>query len=175
MSEEFLRYPLLDRLYQQYLSDEDSAGFIRAVSQRYTLGTLRRLATAGPRISRRASVLAIGLMGDYFMNETMGNALSDSDRAVRLLADHGIREIWQRQGTSSQQRAIQHLYQLVSRNRLDEAIDYATLLIVDDPDLGEAWNQRAIALCAIGDYEGAISDCREALNCNRFHYPWFHS
>ncbi len=171
MSEEPIRYPLLDKLYHRYLSDENSADFIRNVSKHYGMAALQRLADGGHRVSRRGAVLAIGFLGDFSMNETMGHALSDSDRAVRLLADHGIRQIWQRQGTAYQRSAIQNLYRLVSRNELEEVIDQATIVIVDDPTLGEAWNQRAIALCAIGDYEAAIADCREALNCNRYHFP----
>ena len=104
-------------------------------------------------------------------NTVMGMALQDCDRAVRLLADHGIRQLWQRQGTPAQQQAIHRLYRLVAQNRLEETVDESTILIAYNPELGEAWNQRAIAYCAMGEYESAIEDCRESLNCNRFHFP----
>ena len=135
------------------------------------MGTLQRLAHAGGRICRRASVLAIGFLGNFDVNETMGAALVDDDRAVRLLADHGIRQIWSRQGNDSEQRLIHKLYRLNNQHRLDDVIDTATLLINRNPLLGEAWNQRAIAYCAEGEFEAAIADCRETMNCNRFHFP----
>jgi tetratricopeptide (TPR) repeat protein len=171
MSEEFIRYPLLELFYQQYLTDENSADFIRSVAQRYTIGSLQRLATYGGRISRRSAILALGFLGEFDCNETMGRALVDSDRAVRMLADHGIREIWHRQGTPSQQSIIHRLYRLNAQDRLHEVIDTATNLIDVNPELGEAWNQRAIAFCANGDFESAIADCRETLICNRYHFP----
>ena len=171
MSEEIVRYPLLELYYQQYLTDENSADFIRSVSRNYTIGSLARLAKYGGRLSRRAGILAIGFLGDFQVNELMGAALVDNDRAVRLLADHGIREIWTRQGTIAQQQSIQRLYRLNAQCQLDEVVATATQLIAENPLLGEAWNQRAIAFCAEGDFEGAIEDCKETLNCNRFHFP----
>ena len=171
MSDAELRYPALDRFYQQFLNDECSADFIQSVARTYHLATLERLARFGSRVSRRGAVLAIGYLGDFRNNEVMGSALSDSDRAVRMLADHGIRQVWQRQGTEAEQQTIQRVYRLVDQARMDDVIDETTLLIRRNPDLGEAWSQRAIAFCEEGDFEAAVYDCREALNCNRYHFP----
>jgi tetratricopeptide (TPR) repeat protein len=171
MSESDVRFPMLDLFYQQYLTDEDSAAFIHAVARNYSPGSLETLAKFGSRITRRAAILAIGFLGDYSSNEVMGASLVDHDRAVRLLADHGIREVWQRQGTPAQQQTVQSLYRLISQSRMEDAIDTATSLINVNSSLGEAWNQRAIAYCALGEFEAAIADCRETLNCNRFHFP----
>ena len=169
MSDE--RYPMLDLFYQQYLTDESSADFIQAVSRNYGLGTLERLAQTGGRLTRRASILAIGFIGDFSANEIMGAALVDIDRGVRLLADHGIRQIWQRQGTASQREAMQNVFRLVAQSRMEEAIDKTTSLINANPSLSEAWSQRAVAYSAEGEFAAAYEDCREALNCNRFHFP----
>ena len=171
MSETPIRVPLLDTLYEQYLEHENSAEFIRVVSSSYNLGAISRLARYGKTISRRAAVLTIGFLGNYSQNEIMGNALSDADRAVRMLADHGIRDIWARQGSQEHQAAIQKLYQLISRHRMCEAVELANRILSEDQTLSEAWNQRAIALCAEGDVVGAAEDCCEALNCNRYHFP----
>ena len=171
MSEAPIRFPLLDKLYQQYLEHENSAEFIRLVSESYNLGSISRLAVFGQTISRRAAILTIGFIGDCSYNEVMGQSLNDSDRAVRMLADHGIRDIWSRQGTPAQQASIQKLYQYIARHRMHEAIELANQLLFEDQTLSEAWNQRAIALCAEGDVVGAVEDCCEALNWNRYHFP----
>lgn len=171
MSDELLRYPLLDTLYQRYLEDESSADYIRAVTESYTLGTICRLAKYGQTNSRRAAILTIGFLGDFSENEIIGNALNDSDRAVRMLADHGIRQIWPRQGSTKHQAGIRRLYQLVSRHQMQEAIELANQILCEDDTLGEAWNQRAIAYCAEGDFVSAVEDCCETLNQNRFHFP----
>jgi tetratricopeptide (TPR) repeat protein len=170
MSENLLRYPKLETFYQQFLENEDSARFIKFVSENYLIGTLVRLVHYGTKTTRRAAILAIGFLGDYSLNETMGNALNDSDRAVRLLAEHNIRQIWQRQGSDAEQKMLARLDALNTSNQPDQAVELATKLIRANRHLGEAWNQRAIAYTAIGCFDKAIADCRETLNCNRFHY-----
>ena len=157
MSEAPLRYPLLDQLYQQYLNDENAARFIQSLSRHYTISTLERLADSGQTISRRAAILALSFVGDYSSNEVMGFAMLDPDRAVRLLADHGIRQIWLRQGDRGQQQLVRRLHRLVAINRLEEAIELATRVLEQHDDLGEVWNQRAIAFCGLGDFHSAIA------------------
>jgi tetratricopeptide (TPR) repeat protein len=88
-----------------------------------------------------------------------------------MLADHACREVWPRQGTPAQQAAVKRLYRLNEVDRTDEVIDLASHLIRQNDQLGEAWNQRAIAFCAEGDFRSAIEDCKETLNVNRFHFP----
>ena len=171
MSESSLRYPQLDRFYQRFLNEESSADFIQSVSTKYNLASLERLATAGGRMTRRAAILAIGFLGEFSNNEVMGRALNDDDRAVRMLADHGIRELWQRQGTAGQQESLKQIFRLVDQSRMEDAIAAATQLIEVNPEFSEAYSQRAIAFCALGDYEAALVDCREALQFNRYHFP----
>ena len=171
MSESSLRYPQLDRFYQRFLNEENSADFIQSVSTKYNLASLERLATAGGRMTRRAAILAIGFLGNFSNNEVMGRALNDNDRAVRMLADHGIRELWQRQGTVAQQGSLKRIFRLVDQSRMEDAIAAATQLIEVNPEFSEAFSQRAIAFCALGDYEAALVDCREALQFNRYHFP----
>ena len=122
-------------------------------------------------MTRRAAILAIGFLGDFSNNEVMGRALSDDDRAVRMLADHGVRELWQRQGTVGQQESLRRIFRLVDQSRMEDAIAAATRLIEVNPEFSEAYSQRAIAFCALGDYEAALVDCREALQFNRYHFP----
>ncbi len=169
MSEK-LRYPILDRFYQRYLDDEDSANFIRGVVGHYTIGSLRRLAQHGQVTSRRAAVMMIGFIGDFSENEIMGKALSDRDRAVRMLADNGIRDLWSRQGQPEEQLKLGRLYKLVTNHQMDQAILVANELIDLNPEIGDAWSQRAIAYCAKGDTIAAVEDCCEALNRNRYHF-----
>lgn len=171
MSETDIRYPMLDLFYQQYLTDENSADYIHAVSRNYTVGSLETLAQFGNRATRRAAILAIGFLGEYAQNRIMGEALHDHDRAVRMLADHGIRQLWSRHGTFAQRHAVHNLYRLVAQSRMEETIEAATEIIEANPSICEAWNQRAIAYCAEGEFEAAFEDCQETLNCNEFHFP----
>ena len=69
---------------------------MRAVAQRYSEGTLQRLAINGDRVTRRAATLALGLIGSHGSTEVLGQALHDVDRAVRVVAEDGLRSLWAR-------------------------------------------------------------------------------
>ena len=171
MSENGICYPKVVKSYHRFLEDENSAQFIADVSDSYTPATLMRIFYGGNRLARRASILAIGFLGDFDQNEPMGQALADTDRAVRLLAEHNIRRIWRRQGSSNERTMIERLEQLNQQANFDSVVDLATQIIANNDQLGEAWNQRAIAWSTLGEYQNAIDDCRITLLCNRYHFP----
>jgi tetratricopeptide (TPR) repeat protein len=164
------RTPLLHGLYHQYLVDQDSAVFAGRVGDRYTIGTLERVAEAGDRMARRAAILALGLLADYETNAALGRALHDQDRGVRILAENGIRAVWCRAGDQQQQTSLARTVDLNSARRYREAIELASSLIESAPWLAEAWNQRALALFNIGRFTESIQDCTQALEINPYHF-----
>jgi tetratricopeptide (TPR) repeat protein len=163
--------PRIAEHYDRYLADQDSAAFRRLVTEHYTPGTLQRLATNHHRKVRRAAILALGLIGDYSCNHTMGRALIDEDRTVRTLAESGIRDLWQRDGSDDQRKTLQRIVRLNQSRRFDEAIRRATKLIEQTPYLAEAWHQRAVAHANKQMLAEAIRDCHEALEINPYHFP----
>ncbi len=164
------RHPLLDRLYLHYLDDEESAGFIAAVSKHYSIPTLERLADFGQYLSRRGAVLALGYVGRFSSSPTLARALHDSDRVVRLLAENGIFDLWCRDGSESQQQQMRIVVRLNDAHQFDEAHALASQLIDEAPHFAEAWNQRAIASFRLGRYEDAANDCQQTLELNPFHF-----
>ncbi len=170
MSGGSLRGPILAVLYQQYLTDQDSARFLQDVVQRYTTGTLQRLAEHDEPLVRRGAVLALGFFGDYEVNATLGRALQDEDRTVRMLAQDGIRSVWTRVGAQQQQEQLQAVMRLNVAQHFQEAIRGATQLVEQAPWIAEAWNQRAIALFSLGRHQEAIQDCHQALEINPYHF-----
>ena len=170
MSEDSNRIPILEQLYQDFLNNENSASFIRAVSKHYTLGTLARLARCGGRVSRRAAVLAVGMVGDYQDNAVLGRALCDSDRAVRLLADNGIRSLWFRCGNANHRKELQTLARLNNNLEFDEAVHRASQLIESAPWIPEAWNQRGFALFHLRHYDSSANDHHQTLEVNPYHF-----
>ena len=109
------RMPHLLGFYARYLEDRDAAAFAIAVSPRYNCGTLERLAQHGRREVRRGAVFALGLIGGYDVNHTLGCALLDADRTVRTLAENSIRCVWLRSGTQAQRRELEALVRLGRR------------------------------------------------------------
>lgn len=164
------RLPLLTILYQRYVDDHDGDRLARRVARSYSQGTLERLAEHDLALVRRSAVLALGLLGDYRVNPTLGDALVDDDRTVRLLAENGIRNVWARLGNEMQRRKLQLVLRLNSDKRYEEADRRATELLESAPWFAEAWNQRAVARFALERYAEAIRDCNETLDLNPYHF-----
>jgi len=164
------RSPLLMELYQQYLEGQDSTGFVEQVSKRYASGTLQRLTRHPGREIRRAAVLALGFLGDYDSNHTLGCALHDQDRTVRTLAENGIRTLWTRAGSESERQEIHVIVRLNAAQLYRDAIIRATGLIERAPWFAEAWHQRAVANFAQGRFVESIRDCHQALEINPYHF-----
>ncbi len=170
MSESGKRVPILSVLYERYLDEQNTADFIAQVSTHYTPGTLQRLAEADDSRVRRAAILGLGFIGDYEVNHTMGRALHDGDRTVRMLAENGIRHIWMRAGSGQDHRELEEIIRLNTARHFDEAIEKATELISRSPWFAEAWNQRAIAHFNRGNYVESIRDCHQSLEINPYHF-----
>jgi len=162
--------PLLHAIYQAYLVDQNTTAFADNVAKRYTIGTLERLAASGDRMSRRASVLALGLFSDYRSNAALGRALHDPDRGVRMLAENGISSVWCRVGDAAQRKSLQAVIDLVAQRRNETAARRATRLIAAAPWIAETWNQRALAHFGLKKFVESIRDCEQALEINPYHF-----
>jgi tetratricopeptide (TPR) repeat protein len=165
-----IRSPHLLDLYETYLDNQDSAGYIHQVSLRYTQGTLQRLSRHPFREVRRAAVLALGFLGGYQCNHTMGRSLLDDDRTVRTLAENGIRSVWTRVGSEQDRQELAEILRLNTAQQFKEVIQRANKLIERCPWYAEAWHQRAIAHYALGRMADAIRDCHETLEINPYHF-----
>ncbi|MEN1681075.1 MAG: tetratricopeptide repeat protein [Planctomycetota bacterium] len=162
--------PAIVGFYSRYLDDQDSAQFIKNVARRYTCATLERLARFGGRNARRASVLALGYMGDYTSNAVLGKALVDRDRGVRTIAENGIRDLWCRAGSREQRLTLRNIVRLNQAKQSEEATRLATELIHESPWIAEAWCQRGTGYYQLGEYDAAIRDCHQALEINPYHF-----
>jgi tetratricopeptide (TPR) repeat protein len=114
--------------------------------------------------------MAVGFLGDFSHNAILGQAMSDDDRGVRLLADSGIRRLWRRDGNYRQQQILARLCRQNQNGQFTEAIDDATKLIDESPYFAEAWNQRAVAQFALKRFDAAANDCRQTLELNAYHF-----
>ena len=164
------RTPLILDFYEKYLDHQDSVAFVNSVSRHYAQGTLQRLALSGLREIRRAAVLALGFLGDYESNHTLGRAMLDEDRTVRTLAENGLRSVWTRMGSEKERREIAIITRLNDARQYKEVLRRATKLTEQAPWFAEAWHQRAIAFFALGRFADAIRDCHEALELNPYHF-----
>lgn len=170
MSIDPTRPPLLLVLYQRYLDHQDTGEFARGTSRIYSAGTLQRLAGHPNHKVRRAAVLALGFLGNYDANHTMGCALLDEDRTVRTLADNGIRDVWTRAGNNAECKEIKAIVRLNADRLHKQALGRATWMIERAPWFAEAWYQRAVAQAAMGRLTESIRDCHQTLEINPYHF-----
>src|SRR5487761_605357 len=170
MSDQNVRLSLLEVLYHEYQVSQQVGTFVGQVSRAYTVGTLEALSERGSRITCRAAVVALGQLAGYSSNHTLGRALQDDDRGVRLAAEEALRSIWCRAGNDDQRRQLQLVIGANTGRRYHEAIARATALIHEAPNFAEAWNQRAIAWYGLGNYPESIADCNQALETNPYHF-----
>ncbi|MCS7022458.1 MAG: tetratricopeptide repeat protein [Gemmataceae bacterium] len=141
--------------------------FRDGIMARYTEGTLQRLLTFADVRTRRAAVLALGLVGTMTSNAAVAAALHDSDPLVRRLAADALWELWFRGGTAEQNRRLQ---QALQQGRGAEARRRLDALIREAPQFAEAYNQRAIWFYHNGEYARAVDDCQQVLRLNPHHY-----
>ncbi|GAA4422268.1 HEAT repeat domain-containing protein [Bremerella cremea] len=171
MSESPERKPVLLSIFQKYLAEENTALFIHRVAAVYTCGTLERLSLHGSPEVRRAAVMALCFVSDYSSNHTVGMALNDSDRGVRLIAENGIRSLWIRAGTQSQRHRLRKVMSQIQGNSLECALEEADSLIVDAPWYSEAYNQRAQVHYKRKNFERSLRDNHQTLEINPYHFP----
>ena len=170
MSDRSVKPPFLLVLYRQYLDHQDSAVFTRKISTLYTSGTLQRLVHDAGREVRRAAAMALGFVGDYDANHTLGHALLDDDRTVRMIAENSIRTIWTRAGNEAERQQLDVIIRLNAAQLHKDAVARATKLIERAPWFAEAWHQRAVAHVALGRLVESIRDCHQALEINPYHF-----
>jgi tetratricopeptide (TPR) repeat protein len=164
------RDPQLRDIYRRYLEDRNTTAFTAAVCRRYTQGTLQRLADSDSPEIRRAAVLALGLIGDYEANHSLGRALQDEDRSVRMMAETAIRNVWNRLGSEEDRRLLATVVRLNAAQHYEEAVRRASDLLERAPWFAEVWNQRAIAHFSLGRYSESVHDCHQALEINPYHF-----
>ena len=162
--------PLLTTLYQIYRQHHDARSFIEQVTVYYSEASLIRLTGATNAETRRGAALALGFVGTYQANDTLGCLLKAPDRNVRLTAESSLKSVWSRDGSEDQRQEFYAVVRLIAAQRFGDAIRLANILLDEYPLYVEARNQRAIALFALQQFEDSIEDSRTVLKLNPYHF-----
>jgi tetratricopeptide (TPR) repeat protein len=170
MSEISRRQPLLLRAYESYLGNRDAAGYVRTLSRHYASGTLERLAVHWDCRLRRAAVFSLGFVGGYETNPTVGRALRDVDRNVRLLAGMACHSVWNRAGSMDQRRQLADIIRLNTAGKHGVVVEKASMMLGVAPSFAEVWCQRGSAWFLLDDLSQAIRDLHQALEINPYHF-----
>jgi tetratricopeptide (TPR) repeat protein len=79
------------------------------------------------------------------------------------LIEDRLQRIWLRSGTAVTTLLMSRGLRSLKAEQYDEAIGCFTDAITVQPDLAEAWHQRAVARYQVGDVNGAIQDLRQTV------------
>jgi tetratricopeptide (TPR) repeat protein len=142
--------------------------FKQKVEARYTEGTLHRLLQHADAKSRRATVLALGLVGSMkTSNALLARRLHDEDPGVQQLAADALWSMWFRADTDEHNRELQRLVELRDRRKKRAGLDQ---LLEKAPHFAEVYNQRAIVYFQMKDWQQAIADCQKVVKLNPYHF-----
>ncbi len=170
MSSPLVRTTRLTVAYRRYLSSANSPQFAAEVDEYYSASTLASLLRRSDVEMRRASALALGMLGNHSSIEAIGQALSDLDRGVRLAADDSFRALLVRDA------APRHHQQLLQVMHLNDGGEHAaalapTMILVDQaPRYSEAFHQLAICWQGLENTAQAELAFRSCLWHCRYHY-----
>lgn len=142
--------------------------FTQQVNARYMEGTLHRLLASSDAKTRRATVLALGLVGTMkASNAALAGALRDEDRGVRQLAADALWALWFRAESDAHSQELQKLTALRDRRKKRAGLD---ALLQQAPNFAEAYNQRAILHFQMQEWQASIQDCQRVLKMNPYHF-----
>lgn len=133
----------------------------------YTEGTLQRLLTNPDAETRRAAVLALGLVGTMDSNGPLARVLHDDDPPAARMAGDALWQIWFRGGTQEQNSELQRVLHLPDFLEILAGLDD---LAREAPRFAEVYNQRAILHFRRGDFPRSVADCERVLELNPFHF-----
>jgi tetratricopeptide (TPR) repeat protein len=143
----------------------------RAVVGRYNEATLERLLDNADAEVRQAAVTALGMVGSMSTNASVARLLRDEEPTVRKLAEQALWSLWFRSAGPERQADLQRLTRMNRKNGSPEMILAGFAALIEKaPGFAEAYNQRAIFLFRIGQWEPAIADCTLALKLNPCHF-----
>lgn len=142
--------------------------FKAKILKRYNEGTLQRTLHSSDARTRRAAILALGLLGSLkSSNAYLAGMLHDSDRMVRQLAADALWSLWFRGDTEENCQELQRLLEVRDRRKKRAGLD---ALIAKAPHFAEAFNQRAILHFQTEEWLKSVADCERVLKLNPYHF-----
>ena len=141
--------------------------FKHRIAERYCEGTLLRVLEHGDGCSRRAALLALGLLGSMTACPGIAARLHDEDREIAQSAADTLWTLWFRGDSPANNDELQRLARQRDRRKALAGID---ALIQRAPEFAEAYNQRAIIHFRLKQFDRSLADCEKALKLNPYHF-----
>jgi tetratricopeptide (TPR) repeat protein len=127
------------------------------------------LAKADPEL-RRHAVARLGEAGTMDDAPALVQALRNSDRVVRALAERALWRVWSRSGDAEVDALLARGIEQMGEGAAEAAIGTFSGIIARKPDFAEGWNKRATLYFLIGEYDKSLKDCDEVVKRNPAHF-----
>ena len=142
------------------------------VGERHAAGSASRRILAGALL---AAALAVPSMSasdqtDPRLGELFVELAGERDPERILTAETAIWRIWLDSGEPSLNEGMARGILAMNTNRLDDAVERFTELIVAAPNFAEAWNKRATAYYLMERYEDSVRDIERTLALEPRHF-----
>lgn len=170
MTSPLVRTTRLATAYRRLLANADAPQYAAEVDEHYSPMTLATLLTRGDIELRRASAMALGLLGNSRSIEPLGRALSDVDRGVRLVADDSFRGLLLRDSAPTHHQQLLKVMHLTDGSEFAAALAPAMILVGQSPMYAEAHFQLASCWHGLENQSKAARSYIACLWRCRFHY-----
>ncbi|MEM6365584.1 MAG: HEAT repeat domain-containing protein [Planctomycetota bacterium] len=170
MTAPIVRTTRLATAYRRLLASSDAPQFAAEVDEFYSPATLVTLLGRGDVELRRASAMALGLLGKTKSIEPLGRALCDVDRGVRLVADDSFRSLLLRDASPTHHQQLLKVMHLTDGGEFAAALAPAMILAEQAPMYAEAHFQLACCWHGLDDHFKAADAYTACLWRCRFHY-----
>lgn len=170
MTSPLVRTTRLATAYRRLLANADAPQYAAEVDEHYSPMTLATLLTRGDIELRRASAMALGLLGNSRSIEPLGRALSDVDRGVRLVADDSFRGLLLRDSAPTHHQQLLKVMHLTDGSEFAAALAPAMILVGQSPMYAEAHFQLASCWHGLENHSKAARSYIACLWRCRFHY-----
>lgn len=141
--------------------------FNQKVREKYTEGTLMRLAQSECARVRKTAVFALGQVGTLESNDLLARSLHDLEDEIAQFAAAALWRVWFRGAETS---ASDELYRIVRLRDAEQSILALNALVEAAPTFAEAFNQRAILFYRTGQFDRSAKDCARAVKLNPHHF-----
>ena len=156
--------------YRRLLASSNATKYAAEVDEHYSANTLTGLLSRGDIEHRRAAAMALGLVGNSSTIESLGRALSDEDRGVRLVADDSFRSLLLRDSAPSHHQQLLKIMHLTDGGEFAAALAPSMILADQAPLYAEAHFQLATCWYGLEEHDKASQSFTACLWRCRFHY-----
>lgn len=146
------------------------AGLAAALREQYTQNLLTQLLHDPEPETQKAAAFALGLIGDQTVASLLAAALKTENLWVHAVVEQSLWRLWFRSGNADTDALLRDGVRRMEEQRLDEARAVFDRVIADAPDYAEGYNQRAIVLYLMGEWEQALQDCQRVLELTPVHF-----